>query len=188
MESAQSSSGDSGGSLTASGVAASEPSVALVGSQESRPTVTGPSSDEGGRAASQAPAPAGPDSPAVTAPEAQVPGMLAAWSRSWSEQDVEGYLSFYSSGFQPPEGSSREAWAATRRARILKPTRIEVSLDQIEIRKVGADRAAASFVQSYASDLFSDVAVKTLDLVWEEERWKILRERSGTGTGAKPSD
>ncbi len=103
---------------------------------------------------------------------------VTAWARSWSEQRVDDYLAFYSSAFLPPQGLTREAWAATRRERILRPNHIEVSFDQLELRADGSERVVATFVQLYASDIFSDVATKTLELVWEEGRWAIAQERA----------
>lgn len=106
----------------------------------------------------------------------EVVEMLTAWTRSWSEQRVDDYLELYSTDFEPPTGLTRERWASTRRQRLQRPKRIQVSFDDLEIRDLGAGRVLTTFVQSYASDTFSDMARKTLELVRENGGWRIARE------------
>ena len=103
--------------------------------------------------------------------------MVAAWADSWSRQSVEDYLDHYAAEFQPPGGVPRERWEAERRDRILRPASINVTLADVEVLDTGPDRRVASFVQYYTSDVFSDVVVKTLELVWEREAWRIASER-----------
>ncbi len=42
---------------------------------------------------------------------------------------------------------------------------------------MSAERARVSFDQSYRSNLYSDDMRKTLELVREDGRWKIVEER-----------
>jgi hypothetical protein len=46
----------------------------------------------------------------------------------------------------------------------------------VDLRLLGSDRAEVEILQSYRSDRFTDVVVKTLELVVEAGRWKIVRE------------
>lgn len=107
-----------------------------------------------------------------------VMALLEAWSRAWSEQRVEEYLSFYSSAFEPPGGLGRAEWESQRRERLTRPTRIEVLVALVGLVEGEGDRLEVDFVQSYESDRFSDVVVKTLELVREGGAWKIAAERT----------
>ena len=48
------------------------------------------------------------------------------WAKAWSDNDVNGYLGFYASDFQPPAGEPRSDWEAARKLRIAKPKKVEV--------------------------------------------------------------
>ncbi len=129
-----------------------------------------------------APSPASLPSPSASLPPldtSQVTAAVEDWAQAWSDQRAEEYLSAYASGFQPPEGLDRPAWEALRRLRVVRPRWIEVILDELEVRVVGPDRALAAFLQRYSSDTFSDQVEKTLTLVEETGRWRILREEVG---------
>ena len=104
---------------------------------------------------------------------------VRAWAQAWSEQRADDYLSFYSPGFLPADGQSREVWAANRRLRITGPASIDVAIDQIA-PTVEGDRATVTFVQSYTSDRFSDVVSKTLLLERSAVTgtWQIVDERA----------
>ncbi len=124
------------------------------------------------------------EEPAIELPDAvslvgmdEVVATVRAWAKAWSEQRVDNYLSFYSFDFVPPDGASREVWAAQRRARLEAPRSIEVTLDQISPMVVG-DRATVSFVQSYDADSFDDVVEKTLVLERTDGLWRIVEERA----------
>jgi hypothetical protein len=132
-------------------------------------------------------APAVSPRPAVAAqplspgpPDASEPMQtVIAWAKAWSEQRVEDYLSFYGSAFQPPGGTSRAAWEEQRRQRISTPSRIDVKVALRDVRFVTPAEVEIDFLQSYSSDRFSDVVVKTLQLVLESGVWKIARESTG---------
>jgi hypothetical protein len=124
------------------------------------------------------------EQPAIDLPEVvsvvsmdEVVATVRAWAKAWSDQRADDYLSFYSAAFAPSDGSSREFWAAQRRARIAAPRSIEVTLDRISPMVVG-DRATVGFVQSYASDSFDDVVDKTLVLERTDGVWRIVEERT----------
>ena len=106
--------------------------------------------------------------------------MARAWARAWSGRRVDELHAFYASGFRPPGGSSRGEWEAGRKIRIEAREWIEVTLSGFETQVLGADRARVSFDQTYRSDVYSDDVRKTLELVSEGGRWKILEERIAT--------
>lgn len=102
---------------------------------------------------------------------------LGAWAQAWSEQDVEAYLATYARRFTPADGSSRDVWARQRRQRLVAPTRIAVSIEQVRISE-REGLVEARFRQSYRSDRFSDSVTKVLSFVREDGAWRIASEVS----------
>jgi len=115
----------------------------------------------------------------ATAPsaDAQIRSAVSAWAQAWAAQDVKRYLASYAPAFKPPDGQSRKAWEALRRARVSGPRRIQVSVSGVELVRHDDDRAAATFRQDYRSDRYQDSVRKTLELVRDGERWLIVDER-----------
>ncbi len=144
-------------------------------------------------AAPPAPEPTMPR-PEVITPSLQPPppadttaiaGTVLSWARAWSEKRADDYLAAYAAGFQPPQGLSRTDWEAQRRQRLAAPRFIEIAVDALQVRVISADRAIASFQQSYLSDSFSDQVYKSLTLTLEDGHWRILLEAVGpAGTAA----
>jgi hypothetical protein len=98
------------------------------------------------------------------------------WAQAWADQRVEDYLSHYSAGFQTPGGTSLDDWQVLRRNRILRPVWIEVDLGQPEVVEGEPDRIVLRFTQSYRSDSYGDEVIKRLEMVREDDGWKIIRE------------
>ena len=98
------------------------------------------------------------------------------WAQAWSDQRIDDYLAFYSRGFLPANGMSREAWEAQRRRRVAAPEFIKLSLEFLDSSFIDADRGWIRFRQSYWSNTFSDVVTKRLELIQEDGGWKILQE------------
>jgi hypothetical protein len=121
-------------------------------------------------------APTSPDSdeavPDVTLAEAAV----RSWAEAWSAQRVDDYLAAYSAEFAPVGGPGRAEWMAQRRDRILRPGSIRVTLGPLSQATAGADRVRVTFEQSYETPTYADKVLKTLELAWEEEGWKIVAE------------
>lgn len=116
------------------------------------------------------------ETPPLGSAYAAVTALLQGWSEAWSSQDVDRYLSFYSSSFRPSSGASRALWAAQRRERIEAPGYIRIAVSGLEMDRVTDDRVVAIFFQGYRSDRFNDEVRKRLELVWEEGAWRIARE------------
>ncbi len=102
---------------------------------------------------------------------------LLAWADAWAAQAPDRYLAFYARTFQPANAASRSQWEAARRDRITKPRFIEVELAEIMIM-VHRDYTEATFLQSYRSDTYRDRVTKQVELIWEQEQWKIRSERT----------
>ncbi len=112
--------------------------------------------------------------PARPSPERAV----NSWARAWSDQRVADYLDAYSTRFETPEGLERGVWELQRTRRIQKPSSIDVTVGIIEIEDYAADSVRLTFNQSYVAESYSDRVRKTLELVWEEDAWRIARETS----------
>jgi ketosteroid isomerase-like protein/protein involved in temperature-dependent protein secretion len=99
------------------------------------------------------------------------------WARAWSANDVAAYLAHYAPDFEPPQGLSRTAWEAQRRARIAKPRDIKVTIEAPEVVFAGENRVKVTFRQRYRSDSFNASGTKTLEMVRQGEKWLIKREQ-----------
>ncbi len=119
-------------------------------------------------------------SPSVTAIVEAEKGdhFLLRWAKAWSNQDIEGYLAFYSDQFIPSGGKTRHAWEAQRRSRLAKPANIKVTLENFKLIPQTNGNLTVEVVQKYHSDLLTDRTQKIFDLQPTETGWKILRERS----------
>ena len=76
------------------------------------------------------------------------------WANAWSSKNVEAYLDAYDASFKTPDGESRKAWESTRRERINKPGKIEVSVSKI-LQKLIMNISRKSKVQENANSLSS---------------------------------
>lgn len=101
------------------------------------------------------------------------------WARAWSSQDVKGYLDFYSSDFQTPNGQKRKAWEDERRARIVGKDRINVKVEAPQVT-LKDNTAIVKFRQIYVSDRFTANGRKTLVLTKRNGKWQITQEQTGS--------
>lgn len=101
---------------------------------------------------------------------------VTAWAAAWSKKDAEQYLAAYSAQFVPEKGVSRSDWEKTRRQRIAVPSSISVTVGAPMVNKIDGNKVEVSFTQVYRADKFSDEVQKTLTLVREDGKWKIVRE------------
>jgi hypothetical protein len=121
------------------------------------------------------------DTVGATEPElahAALEETIQAWATAWSEQNVDGYLAFYSVHFDPEGSVNRADWEAVRRSRILRPSWIRLTVGPITASAIEEDRVSATFLQTYATETYSDQVKKTLILAREQGGWKIVHERS----------
>jgi Flp pilus assembly protein TadD len=100
------------------------------------------------------------------------------WISAWSSKNVDAYLEAYADSFKAPNGQNRKEWEQTRRERINKPEKIEVSASNIKIKMDGDSRASAVFKQHYRAGKLSEGTTKTLDLVKVNGKWLIQQERA----------
>ena len=98
------------------------------------------------------------------------------WTKAWSKNDADAYLSFYSPDFEIPSGETRAQWEAARRDRLAKPRKISVKAVSPKVTFTDASHATVSFRQSYTSNALKTSGRKTLQLVKQGERWLIQQE------------
>jgi murein L,D-transpeptidase YafK len=102
--------------------------------------------------------------------------MVEDWTKAWSRNDADGYLSFYAPDFRTPGGEPRAQWEAARRERLAKPRRINVKAVSPKVSFTDANHATVSFRQNYSSDSLKASGRKTLHLVKQGEHWLIQQE------------
>jgi tetratricopeptide (TPR) repeat protein len=131
-------------------------------------------------AAAPAKAPTAPSPAATARPSDEVLKAVSEWARAWSENDVAAYLAHYAADFQTPKGETRAQWEASRKARIAKPRRIQVTIESPKVVFDGGNRATVTFRQHYRSDTLKVSSTKTLVMVKSGEKWLIQQERVGS--------
>ncbi len=140
-------------------------------------------------APAQAPAAPSAPAPAAAAPQAAptapandqreaVLQTLREWAAAWSARDVPLYLSYYSEHFRPDDGMDRAAWEELRHQRIRHPSRIRVTLSDIQLSWTGPDSVQVTMVQDYDADTYKGRSRKAMNLVKEGGAWRILTENS----------
>lgn len=107
-----------------------------------------------------------------------VKSAVTAWSQAWARQDMAAYYAAYSDQFQP-QGSTLAAWKTERKERIVGKPTISVEVRDLKV-KVQGTQATANFRQFYASGGYKATTRKTLRLQQEGEKWRIIREETGS--------
>jgi ketosteroid isomerase-like protein len=112
---------------------------------------------------------------ASAGPIDDVRASVYAWRKSWQNRDISSYMSFYSQDFRSEGLDYKELMHK-------KAKRFKISGDiQVEITDLGvfieADHATARFVQRYRDSKLSDVGEKTLTMVNQGGKWKIVSEK-----------
>jgi tetratricopeptide (TPR) repeat protein len=108
----------------------------------------------------------------------EVMAYVNAWAKSWSENDIPGYLNAYAADFRTPTGN-RAAWEAERKARIAKPRKIQVVIESPKVEFETSNRAKVTFMQHYRSDALKSSNTKTLVMTKAGDKWLIQQEQSG---------
>ncbi len=102
---------------------------------------------------------------------------LESWKKAWEAQDVNGYLTAYSPTFTPNNDLSQKAWKAKRTKSIQRPRSIKIKIDDPVVEMLTDGQLLVTFKQSYTSNTYHDIVVKTLTMEKEENGWKIVKER-----------
>jgi uncharacterized protein (TIGR02266 family) len=160
------------------------------GTTDDASTRAGESSAAAARKASDEPIPVPPEAspeerPSAT-PEPAAPSQgtaysaatdaVTAWADAWSTRDVASYLTSYSRSFVSDSGLGMEEWAARRREQIVGSAYINVSISGLQAERLSEDRIRVTFNENYRSDRRNEMVRKTMEMVWENGAWKIVRE------------
>lgn len=113
---------------------------------------------------------------APSASEQAVRDAVSHWSQAWASQNVEQYLACYAKEFKTPGGESRSNWESTRRDRVSKPARIEVTLSNVQVQLENEHQAKVRFTQFYHAGSLSQRTSKQLIMVQHQGRWLIQQE------------
>jgi tetratricopeptide (TPR) repeat protein len=126
-------------------------------------------------------APTTPAAKTAAATDSEVLKTVNGWAKAWSDNDVQGYLSYYAPDFQTPGDEPRADWEAARKARIAKPKKIDVRVEAPKVKFTDNNtRVSVTFRQNYRSSNLKVASTKTLVLVRTGDRWLIQQERVGS--------
>ena len=126
------------------------------------------------------PAPTKAAKPLADPTSTEVIKAVNGWAQAWSNNDVNAYLGYYAKDFRTPQGEQRGDWEASRKARIAKPKKIEVGIEQPKVSVTDAKRVSVTFRQNYNSPNLKVSGMKTLVMVKNGDRWQIQQELVGS--------
>ncbi|MBS1161966.1 MAG: Type secretion outer membrane protein, TolC, partial [Proteobacteria bacterium] len=121
--------------------------------------------------------------PTVSNVETDITQQVKAWNAAWAGQNYTAYTNFYAPTFVPGRGLKHDEWRQLRRNRIAGRDNLSISMQDMRVRQEGKDKAIVQFRQVYQSKQFSDVTLKTLEMVPVNGKWLINREDSVPCTG-----
>lgn len=100
---------------------------------------------------------------------------LNQWRQAWSAKAIAEYLSWYGPDFVSPKGLDRQAWEASRKERITRKEKIEITIQDLRLQ-INENTATAKFTQVYTDERLRMTDRKTL--VWQKRngRWLIQHE------------
>ncbi|MDO8988820.1 MAG: tetratricopeptide repeat protein [Sideroxyarcus sp.] len=101
------------------------------------------------------------------------------WAAAWSAKNSKKYLALYAKEFKAPDGLSRSAWEAQRKARIAAPKSIQIGISEAKVKVSDEKHASITFRQSYRASHLNSLSAKTLDWAKVDGQWLIVAERSG---------
>jgi murein L,D-transpeptidase YafK len=113
-------------------------------------------------------------SPADLKIRPSVEEFIGNWRKAWESKALDTYMSFYSQRFH----SGKRDWNAWRDYKASLNRRynsIKVEMENVKISQ-DTEGVKVSFIQKYRSDRYQDLGKKTLKLVKEDGKWKILKE------------
>lgn len=106
----------------------------------------------------------------------EIADVVTKWAKAWSARDLPAYTDNYAADFVSATGLARNEWLAERQRIVRRSKDILLSIDSLDITKLGVDNARTSFRQTYQSKRFHDAVLKTLDWQKRDGRWQIVRE------------
>ncbi|MFN3453604.1 MAG: L,D-transpeptidase family protein [Pseudobdellovibrio sp.] len=96
------------------------------------------------------------------------------WQNQWQNQDLENYIKLYSDDFASP-GFNKKSWLKHKEKLKSLYSNITVTLSKPSIFHL-KDQYIVKFIQTYSSDKYQDIGIKTLYLLEEKNQIQVLRE------------
>ena len=100
--------------------------------------------------------------------------VIENWRSGWETEDIDKYMSTYSSRFRS-SGKDWHQWRAYKERLAKQYKKIRVKIQNLRILK-NDGLVMASFIQSYSNEHFDSTGRKTLYLRQNSEEWKIIGE------------
>lgn len=109
--------------------------------------------------------------------EAELAYRIGGWRDAWQAGEVDRYLSFYSSTFQPSNRETFDQWKA-RRVRLVSATRsIQLQMENfLVVYDPETKRSLVTFIQFYESANYKDVSKKRIVFENQQGQWMIVSE------------
>lgn len=102
---------------------------------------------------------------------------LEGWKEAWESKDIDEYFHSYSKNFIPANGISIQQWRKNRKRSLSKPQYIRVKIEESVVEALSDKELLITFKQTYESDTYLDLVIKTITMDKETEGWKITQER-----------
>lgn len=109
-----------------------------------------------------------------TASKAAIQRLLKKWSESWQTGDMTVYRGCYAPRFRS-QGKNLDEWIKHKTGLRKHSGRITIRVSNLHI-SINNGKAAATFTQSYSSQLVKSKGSKKLELIKTNGEWKITRE------------
>jgi ketosteroid isomerase-like protein len=116
-----------------------------------------------------------PEPPPPARFEEEVRVFLADWEVAWESMDLPAYLAHYSEDRFRFKGGGKSAWGEKKGRIWAGNGSAKVELEELSI-VINNERAVVRFVQIYRSRSFGDRGHKTLELLREDDGWRIVKE------------
>jgi len=108
---------------------------------------------------------------------AELEAVVNNWLAAWQHQDTNAYLGFYHTDFASLYHDTRTAWREDRIRSLTRPTRIELSLSDMQVAGTDATGTTVSFRLDYQTTSYADRTTKELVLGRDTDgQLRILRE------------
>ena len=109
--------------------------------------------------------------------ERNIEDLINTWVKAWSAKDIKQYGNCYAKNFISQGGATLQNWLNYKKRLNKKYDLIQVSIDNLVIKK-DRNKIKAYFTQTYVSSGYRSVSSKRLELLREKGLWKIYREIS----------
>ena len=119
--------------------------------------------------------------PAEKIPDkAEIFRLLETWRQSWESKDIGHHMACFSKRFRVMKAAGRELqftdWQEFKLRMFARYDDVTIRIHRPKLIQMG-DRLLVAFDQSFESDKLHSFGYKTLELVRESGRWKIVSER-----------